>query len=135
MWQIGLHFFRPHWPGNRGYRAVFARATTGSHAQEDKRVLLRTNGQRDSVRPNPKDEEGFKRLAEASLVRAIDDAAGGSSRTADSAIRWLAGDTAGGLTFDRCCTLIGLTPAIVRSGLRRNSEPIRLRFDRYRQMP
>ena len=81
------------------------------------------------VRTN--DEEGFRRLAKASLTKAIEDAAGRAEQTAYSAIRWLAGDTSAGLTFVRCCELIGVAPQTVRRSLRRRHEPIDSRLKVY----
>jgi hypothetical protein len=97
-------------------------------------VLQHANGDRDFRRPNPRDEQAFRRLAEASLAGAIDDAAGEGSQAAYSAIRWLAGHTADGLTFERCCELIGLAPHAVRNSLRRHYKPIRLRFEKYQEV-
>ena len=80
---------------------------------------------------DPKDREGLRRLAKASLSKAIDDAGGGDLQPAHSAIRWLAGHATEGLTFRACCDLIGIAPHTVLRSLRRRYEPIRLRLERY----
>lgn len=81
-----------------------------------------------------KDGEGFRRLAKASLSKAIDDAVSGGSQEAYSAIRWLAGNTTEGMTFEACCELIGISPPAVRRSLRRRYKPIRMRFGQYKEV-
>ena len=79
----------------------------------------------------PKDREAMRRLAKASLSQAIADAGGRGLQPAYSAIRWLAGDTTEGLTFQKCCELIGIAPHVVRRSLRRHYKPIRRRLGTY----
>ena len=80
---------------------------------------------------DPSDTDGLRRLAKASLLKAIDDARGRDLQPAYSAVRWLAGNTSDGLTFLRCCELIGIAPNAVRRSLCRRYEAIRVRLDKY----
>lgn len=82
-------------------------------------------------RTSSKDREALRRLAKASLSKAIEDAGGRGLQPAYSAIRWLAGHTREGLTFQRCCELIGIAPHVVRRSLRRRYKPIGRRLDMY----
>jgi hypothetical protein len=76
----------------------------------------------------------MRRLAEASLSKAIEDADGRDAQPAYSAIRWLAGHTTEGLTFQTCCELIGIAPHAVRRSLRRHYKPIRQRLEKYLEL-
>ena len=78
-----------------------------------------------------REREALRRLAKASLSKAIEDAGGGGLQPAYSAIRWLAGHTTAELTFQRCCELIGIAPHVVRRSLRRRYQPIRRRLEMY----
>ena len=80
---------------------------------------------------NPKDDIGFRRLAAASVEKAIEDAAGDELQMAYSATRWLAGDTWDGLTFERCCLIIGIAPESLRRRLRLRHGEIRVRLEQY----
>jgi|GEM_PF-6950922 len=81
--------------------------------------------------PGEDQQTAFCRLAAATLQRAIDDALGEDSQPAYSAIRWLAGDTAEGMTLEICCSLLRLDPARMLSRLCLHSETLRGRLGRY----
>jgi hypothetical protein len=90
-----------------------------------------TVSQRVAGRTSTEDKEALRRLAKASLSQAIEDAGGRGLQPAYSAIRWLAGHTTEGLTFQRCCELIGIAPHVVRRSLRRRYRPIGRRLEKY----
>lgn len=83
---------------------------------------------------NPKHDAGLRRLASASLKKAIEDAADCEPQTAYSATRWLAGDTSDGLTFARCCEVIGIAPESLRRSVCRRYGAIRLRLTQYEKV-
>ena len=80
------------------------------------------------------EDEGFRRLAAATVWKAVEDAAGEDEQVAYSAIRWLSGDTVDGLTLERCCQFLGIEPCHVRNGVSRRFEEIRARMARYHRV-
>lgn len=83
---------------------------------------------------NVDQETALRRLAAATLQTAIDDALEPDSQPAYSAVRWLAGDTAEGMTLEMCCHLLGLTPERIRRSLTSHSQLLRGRLDRYQKI-
>lgn len=83
---------------------------------------------------DPTEDAGYRRLAAATLWRAVEDARGTDGQVAYSAIRWLAGDSQDGLTLHGCCELLGIAPSRVQSSLIRHFEPVRIRMERYRKV-
>jgi len=94
----------------------------------------RAHDESDAFATRQDDGADLRLLAEATVARAIEDAAGEQPQTAYSAIRWLAGCTTDGLTFDRCCEMIGIPAPTVRRSLRNKSGPIRQRFEAYHKV-
>ncbi len=101
------------------------------------------NCDRGSWRPAPagrnaadalEEDEAFRRLAAATIWKAVEDARGDDGQVAFSAVRWLSRDTTEGLTLERCCQLLGLAPDHVQSSLHERFEKIRARMSRYRKV-
>ena len=79
-------------------------------------------------------DEGFRRLAAATVWRAIEDARGDDVQVAYSAVRWLAGETTEGLTLESCCQLLDADPDTVRNNLIRHFATVRTRMTQYRKV-
>ena len=80
------------------------------------------------------DDEAFRRLAAATIWKAVEDARGDDGQVAYSAVRWLAGDTIAGLTLERCCQLLGISPEHVQGSLIKQFDEIRTQMERYRRV-
>lgn len=78
--------------------------------------------------------EPIRRLADATLWAAIQDASGDDERHACTAVRWLLGDADEGFSLESCCARLGLAPDSVVSSVVRHYPAIRLRVAEYRRI-
>ena len=90
---------------------------------------------RPAVLPQLNGQDGFRRLAAATLQTAMEDADASDPHHAGSAIAWLAGDVSGAfVTLEECCKSLGIAPERVRSSLDRHYPNIRARMAQYQEM-
>ena len=66
---------------------------------------------------------GYRRLAGAVLVQAIEDIRRGSGRVREDALRWVSESSESDISFSACCRSLGRDPGEVRRSLVRQGLP------------